>query len=233
MRRPRYLDVMLDLLDAVAGGRYPPGTRLPNVPELADSLGASRGVLREALLVLRLRGVIAGDSGPSSVVNEYEHWDLRAPEVLVASSAYGLQPDLLGHAVDARAAIERVAAAHACLHATDGDLGLLSGYADAIELAAVGLLEPGPELDAFAHAEAWFHTALGRLSENPVLAMLGEPLHALLADLRRRRAPDRDQAAIRAHRQILAGISSREPALAEEAVDAYARALRRWLAGRG
>ncbi len=233
MARPRYLDVMADLLDAIAGGRYPPGSRLSNLQELARTLGASRGVVREALIVLRLRGVVAEDNGAEHVVNDYEHWDLRAPEVLVASIAYALQPDLVGAAIDARSEVERVAAVHACRHAGDADVGLLAGYTDALEHAAAGRLEPGPELDAFAHAEAWWHTALGHLSENPVLAKLNEPLHAPLADLRRRRAPDRDQAVIRAHKQILAGISSRDPALAEDAVYAYARSLRRWLDGRG
>jgi len=176
--------------------------------------------------------VIADDSGPNSVVNEYEHWDLRAPEVLVASSAYDLQPDLLGHAVDARAAIERGAAAHACLHATDGDLGLLAGYADAIELAAAGLLEPGPQLDAFAHAETWFHTTLDGSRRT-------RPGHAQRAAARRagRPAPPpgarpRPRLGPGAPADPRRDLQSRTGP-AEDAVDAYARALRRLLGARG
>lgn len=98
-------------------------------------------------------------------------------------------------------------------------------------------LEPGAARtfttrDPLVNAERWFHHTLALLSGNAQLAKLVEPLHAVIALERRQRAADRDGAAIRHHRRILEGLSSREEELAVGAVAMYARQLQRWTRGR-
>jgi DNA-binding FadR family transcriptional regulator len=44
-----YEDVMRELVDAVVGGEYAEGDWMPSLDQLQTRLGASRGVLREAL----------------------------------------------------------------------------------------------------------------------------------------------------------------------------------------
>ena len=83
--------------------------------------------------------------------------------------------------------------------------------------------------DPFVVAEVWFHRTLAALSENPVLATLIEPMHVVLAEVRRVRAPERDGTALLHHQRIVEGLLSRDPELADAAVAGYARQLGRWL----
>lgn len=227
----RYRDVMRELVDAVVGGEYAEGEWLPSEPKLGERFGASRGVVREAVRGLEERGLIVVRPGRGQTIRQREHWDTRNPDVFRALVARGPEPEVLLDVIDAREAIERVAATRAIDTATDADLGLLRAR---IEEMVGGLAAPRSfdVADAFVVADAAFHDTLCRLSGNPVLAKLIEPLHAPLAELRRVRAAERDRTVVLHHRRILEGVSSREAALAEEAVAAYARQLARWLGAR-
>ena len=229
----QYEDVMRELVDAIVGGEYAEGGWLPSLDELRTRVGASRGVLREALRGLEERGLIAVHPGRGQLIRQREEWDTRSPDVLRACIERGPDPSILAQVIDARAVVEREAAAHACELATGADLGLLLNRIEAMERA----LEPAARRtldthDPFVAADAWFHRTLAALSENVVLAKLVEPIHLPLAELRRVRAPERDGTALHHHRRILEGVSSREPELARAAVDGYARQLRRWLGAR-
>ena len=230
----RYQEVMGELLEAIVGGDFAEGTWLPRETELAERLGASRGVLREALRGLEVRGLVAVHPGRGQLVRQREAWDVRSADVLRAAIARGPDRRLLGQAIAARAVVECAAARLASEAATASDLGLLAARVDEMQRA----LEPGaartfaPD-DPLIGAEVWFHHTLALLSGNPVLAKLVESLHGPLAELRRTHAPGRDSATVRHHRRILEGVSSREPALAAGAVNGYARALARWLGARG
>jgi len=226
----RYHDVMRDLVDAVVAGRFEAGGSLPAEAELALRFGCGRGTIREALRGLEERGLVAARPARPPRVRDRAAWDLRDPEVLAASIAHGPESAVLAHAIDARAAVEREAAARAIRHATEGDLRLLTGHVDAmIAVARTDRVRTPGAGDPFVVAETWFHHVLGLLSDNPVLAKLAEPLHLVLAGTRHRRAPQRERAVVQHHRRILEGLAAREPELTGDAIAAYARALTRWL----
>ncbi|MCR1842250.1 FadR/GntR family transcriptional regulator [Murimonas intestini] len=50
--------VINQIMDNIKSGELEPGARLPSEPELAFSLGVSRGILREALTILQARKII-------------------------------------------------------------------------------------------------------------------------------------------------------------------------------
>ena len=225
MRR-RYHELMGELCDAVVGGTYAEGTWLPNVTALHEQFGCSKGVVREALRGLEERGLVEVHQGRGAKVRQRESWDTRNPSILRACVEQGPEPETLRLAIEARAAIECVAAGRAIEAAGDADLRLLAGRIEAMERASA---VPSRE---FAMAEDWFHRTLMLLSGNELLAKLVEPWHAVLAEIRRERAPERDGAAIRHHRRILEGVSSREPDLAAEAVLTYGERLADWVTGR-
>src|SRR4051794_9909939 len=109
----RYQDVMRDLLRAIVAGEYAEGERLPSEVELAARVGASRGVLREALRALEERGLVAVQPGRGQLVRQRDEWDVRSPDVLRAAIAHGPDPGVPAQAIAARAAVERAAAATA------------------------------------------------------------------------------------------------------------------------
>lgn len=212
---------MGELCEAVVSGTYAEGAWLPNVSELHEQFGCSKGVVREALRGLEERGLVEVQQGQGARVRQREAWDTRNPHVLRACAERGPEPDTLRLAIEARAAVECVAAEAAVETAADGDLWLLAERVEAMERATSS--------QEFVSAEAWFHRTLLLLSGNELLAKLVEPWHAVLAEIRRDRAPERDGATIRHHRRILEGVSSREPELATEAILTYGERLAGWV----
>jgi DNA-binding FadR family transcriptional regulator len=226
----RYRDVMRDLVDAVVAGTYAEGSWLPREQALAARFGCSRGVAREAVRGLEERGLVEVHRARGQRVRQRDDWDLRDPDVLRACVAHGPDPEVLAHAIDARAAVEIEAASRAIRAVTDADLRLLAGrLADLQRAGGTSAGRTSDGTDPFVVAEVWFHRTLALLSDNPVLARLVDPLHGVLAEHRHLHAPEREGAVIRHHQRILEGLSARDPSLAAAAVVAYAKALTRWL----
>jgi GntR family transcriptional regulator, transcriptional repressor for pyruvate dehydrogenase complex len=229
----RYSDVMRDLLDAVVGGEYREGEWLPTEAELRARFGCGRGVLREALRGMQERGLIVVHAGRGQRVMQRESWDTRDPQVLTTCIERGPEPAILADTIDARAAVEEAAAVRAIEHATDADLAQLAARIEVMDRAlAPGAGRSMDARDPLVVAETWFHHQLAVLSGNTQLAKLVEPLHIVLAELRRVQAPARDAAVVRHHRRILEGLSSREEELAAAAVTGYAERLAGWLGAR-
>ena len=224
----RHEDVVRQLTDDIAGGTFAEGSRLPAEQQLALRLGTGRGAVREAIRTLEARGLVDVRAGRGILVRSSDRWDLGDVHVLLASLEHGTEPGLLAEAVAARATIERASAEAATARATEADLRLLRERLDAMRRA----LAPGAGASGGVRGEVEFHHALGLIGANRVLTAVAEPLHEALALLRARRAPDRGAAALVHHQRILEGVSSRDPALAADAVGGYARALSRWLARR-
>lgn len=68
MERPLYR-VLADRIESrIAGGQYAIGTQLPTEPELEQEFGVSRITIRQALGLLKRRGLLASKSGLGTVV---------------------------------------------------------------------------------------------------------------------------------------------------------------------
>lgn len=223
-------DVVLDLLDAIAGGEYAEGDWLPTEAKLQLRLGTGRDVLRQAIRALQERGLLEVRPGHGQRVRPREAWDTRDPLVLRSCLERGPDPGLLAQTVDARTAIELLAARRAIRRASDADFSQLAERVRAMERAlAPGTALRGDRRHPFAVEEAWFHHTLALLSGNAQLAKLVEPVHLVLAELRRERAFDSDAAVARRHRRIVEALSSREDELVTRAVVAYGDKLATWL----
>lgn len=69
--RPSYQQVADDLRRQVAaGGRYPPGTRLPSVRRLAHEYGLAPQTVQNALRVLRQEGLVVSQQGRAYFVRD-------------------------------------------------------------------------------------------------------------------------------------------------------------------
>lgn len=58
-----YQRIAETLADRIADGRFPPGSRLPTERELAEEFKVSRPTIREAMIALKLRGLVAARQG--------------------------------------------------------------------------------------------------------------------------------------------------------------------------
>lgn len=154
-------EVVTVLLDAIHGGVYQPGDRLPRERDLAERLEVSRATVREAITRLSRTGLLSvkrGNNGGAVVMKRI------ADPVLLGEVASG--PTEVRAILEARRPLEMASALLACQHATAEDLDDLARLVD--ELAEV--VEHHPE-DGWA-VDVQFHLRLGEASHNPFLADL-------------------------------------------------------------
>jgi len=158
--RPGYELVAEQLLDYIAQENLRPGDRLPTEQGLAQILGASRNVTREAVKVLAAIGRLNVRRGAG---------------IFVAASVGGLLDDELSHfrptsmedvrmLLDYRKVIESETARRAASLATPIEVRAIRESAESTLAAATK-----NDVDAFARADAAFHDSVGAASHNVFL----------------------------------------------------------------
>ncbi len=101
--RPLYLQITGQIKEQVSNGILAPGTELPAVRELAESLGINMHTVRSAYLKLREEGIIKLRLGRRAVVarrippvknSDLESsFETRIKEIITDALLYGLPPD--------------------------------------------------------------------------------------------------------------------------------------------
>jgi GntR family transcriptional repressor for pyruvate dehydrogenase complex len=198
------------LSEAICSGELPPGARLPAERELGVQFGVGRTSIREALRILQATGMVtvrpgdgvfvAGCSSPKE--QPFARWE----------SLYHYRVEEL---VEARLAIEPLAAARAASRANEDDLRALSATLVAFER---GVEED--DLAAMVLADEDFHEAITRASRNRMFqAMLGVANHLLIESKRAGlSAPGRPRRVLAKHRAIFDAIAAGDAHLAESAM---------------
>ncbi|HEY8646036.1 MAG TPA: FadR/GntR family transcriptional regulator [Gaiellaceae bacterium] len=208
-------DQAVELLESlILDQALPPGALLPSQGALAEQLGVSRLVVREATRTLEARGLLQTAQGKRLVV--------AAPSPAALSHLLELAirrgSDALLDLLDVRLAIEVHAARLAAERATDGDI-------DELEAAIVAMDQlPTDDPDALVRVDLDFHFALVRAARNDLLRLLVEALEEPLRASRiqsfrglRNRGLGVD-VVVAAHRAILDGLRARDPGGAAQAM---------------
>ncbi|WP_328538987.1 FadR/GntR family transcriptional regulator [Streptomyces sp. NBC_00344] len=142
-------------------GTYAEGATL-DLPQLMAELDISQTVLREAIKVLTVKGLLDARQRRGTFVRPLENWNLLDSDVLRwrAASGSGAGDDsFFDELFELRRSVEPAAAALAALRRTDDDLAALDTALD-----AMGSAENDPAL--LVAADAVFHTALLAASHN-------------------------------------------------------------------
>jgi GntR family transcriptional repressor for pyruvate dehydrogenase complex len=185
-RSPVYLQVAEQIREAILGGELAPGEPLPTERALAESFGASRASVREALRVLEAQGLIAGGGAPTPAVVA----DETAPPVREAlATLLRLSRVELDELVDFRCLLESDALRRA---ARAPDRERLAEARQALE----EMQDPEIDVESFDEADVRFHVSLVRASGNEamhlvMLAVRDAVARHLLVALRARRDPRR------------------------------------------
>ena len=187
---------------AMQDGELTVGTRLPPEAQLADQLGVSRGILREALTILEARGYltrtpkggtfiksVVGDSFARSLSEELRHATYR--DLLVQNSIRT---------------------------ASDAQIDALYGLLD----------EPPEEPEAASQLDRYFHFQLAKLSGNRLFSSFIDTYYELIREIKMRsmRTESRRAAVIREHRAILDALRARDEKAAQDRVRSHLDAVR-------
>jgi GntR family transcriptional repressor for pyruvate dehydrogenase complex len=196
------------LVAYLQSGVFHPGDALPSQQELADQLGVSRPVLREAMQRLEAAGLVEIKHGSGSYV-------AHPPAETMFDRVFGKFTH--EHALDlleARLVIEAECAALAAVRATDEDFDRMQRAVDKIRaLSDQGELTVGGADD--------FHAALTAASHNTVLAAMGQlfQLQNYIQGIRVELAlPDISAHEYESHLKLLEALRQRDPDLARASV---------------
>lgn len=172
--RPRVQKNVTALMAAeILNGRYEQGTMLPRENDLCEEYGVSRTVIRESIKTLESKGLVRGKPRIGTVVCEQDDWNLLDQQVLDWLGPRIVDLDLLLCVLEARRAIEPVAAELATQRASALDIA-------ALEQAWQQMHDAEGDIEAFTQGDVDFHIALLRASHNQVFRQLCGIIEAAL-----------------------------------------------------
>jgi GntR family transcriptional repressor for pyruvate dehydrogenase complex len=148
--------VTTKLLDEITGGQYQTGDVLPPEQVIAERLGVSRTILREAISRLKVEGIVASKQGRGlSVVSN------RRPSVLRMLAAPDDDVDELLSIVELRRGFEIEAAGFAAQRRDEADIEEMRQALVQMQQA----IDSG-EVSVGVEADLRFHEAIARATKN-------------------------------------------------------------------
>jgi GntR family transcriptional repressor for pyruvate dehydrogenase complex len=188
----------------------PRDEELPSEAVLAQRLGVSRTVLREAMKHLQAQGLVLIAQGKRARVRPAD------PQAAIASLDVLLRRSegSLLQLVEVRRPLEAEIVALAARRATPEALAEAE--------AAIAAQEAAATLEARIDADLAFHRALAKATGNPVFALLLDALAGLMRASRRTSLGKYgNRIPVEHHRAILDAVRRRDPAAARAAMDAH------------
>ncbi len=164
-------DVALQIEAAIVDGKFTPGDRLPSERELQAAFGTGRGVIREALHVLKQKGLIEVKKGArgGSFVRK-----VKATEVSDALALFlKLNEIQAEHLIEFRESIDRTITLLAIGRADEDEKRQLLEATEKLEAA---LKESDPDLVAVWEMDRELNLRLARMTRNPILELI---MHAM------------------------------------------------------
>ena len=175
LEKKRYSEQVADLIqDKILGDNLEIGTSFPSEKDLAHEFQVSRSVIREALRILEVSGLVTIKKGPTGgifVADVYHKPITNSINNLITSGRVTID-----HLFDVRLLIEPHIAKEAALHAKDEDIKRLQELFEDVS----------QHLDDPLHLKKnnlKFHLLLAKASGNPVLSLLLESVFELLVKL--------------------------------------------------
>ena len=188
-------DAYATLHEAIVAGRLSPGERLVE-EELAERLGYSRNAVRGALLRLGHEGLVARERHRGARVRRFTLEE--AVEIL-----------------EARAALESLAAGYAALRRTRSEVSELRSH-----VAEMERLQRAGELLAMSERNAVMHRRILEMSRHQVARDICARLHSQVVRFQFRTvlAPGRSTRSLAEHNEIVRAIAAGERDAAERAM---------------
>lgn len=204
--------VVNDLQDLIVQGKLAPGAKLPPERELAELLGVSRTVIREAVRILVTKGLLDSRQGIGTMVRPVNRDQLAEPLGWLLLRNNATLDDL--HEV--RTILEVEIAGQAALRAAPADIERLA------QLLA-NMTAHCTDAPSFAADDAEFHQALVDILHNPMLAVLLESIRTLMAEIRLEvsRRPEFDAVVLQDHDAILGAIQAHDDEAARIAMHSH------------
>jgi GntR family galactonate operon transcriptional repressor len=192
---------------------FRPGDVLLNEPELSFQFNVSRPVMREALKMLRAKGLIESRPRIGTRVRSRSEWNMLDPDVIGWRYEIGPDRPFLEALCEVRLMFEPMTARLAALRATEDEIS-------AIEKCYRRMEEGVDSPDVYIPADLEFHAAICAAVHNELLqqigAILAAPFH--MSRVITSGVPGANRAAMSLHWAVMQAIRLRDEQAAEEAM---------------
>ena len=206
-----YTQVADQIEQLIADESLRPGDKLPGERDMADRMGVSRTVVREAIRVLGDRGLIVVKTGCGTYVQEPSG---RAAAASIERYLKLRQPsEPFTHVHEVRSMIEVETAGLAAERATDDDL-------DRLQSTIEGMAANRNDLHEYIKQDQAFHEGLAEATHNGLFNVLLSPISDLLHQVIvvSVQAPGALNAGINHHRDILEQVRRHDSRAARQAM---------------
>jgi len=209
-----YTQVADQIEQLIADESLRPGDKLPGERELADRIGVSRTVVREAIRVLGDRELIAVKTGCGTYVQEPSGRAAAASIERYLRLRQTSEPFARIHEV--RTMIEIETAGLAAERATDDDIARLQSTIE-------GMAGNREDLDEYIKQDQAFHEGIAEATHNSLFNVLLSPISDLLHQVIviSVQAPGALSAGINHHRMILEQVRRHDPQAARQAMQEH------------
>jgi GntR family transcriptional repressor for pyruvate dehydrogenase complex len=212
--------VVSEIQGLIVGGRLEAGTRLPPERELAEELGVSRTVIREAVRILMTKGLLETRPGVGTIVRHLTRDQIVEPLSLLVQIRDGDISFEQLHQV--RSILEVEIAGVAALQATEEDITNLRQI-----MADMEASQDDP--DVFAARDTDFHQGLAQTTHNPLLTLLLGVIRDLLEEYMTvvTRYLDVRQQVLPYHYEILEKVAAKDEEGARQAMREHLKQIRK------
>lgn len=205
------------ILERISRGEFRENNPLPPESELAELLDVSRLTMREAVRVLKDRGVLRVVQGRGTYIRPVSKWRDTATIATVLSRETN-PLDLGFQLLEVRRMIEVGASGLAAQRRDEDDLAAMAADLHRYDEAdAIG------DVESVVDADLDFHQRIQTASDNPFIGAIMMPLESALARSRRATSADarvRRRAQVH-HREIYQAILVGDAAAAKDAMRAH------------
>lgn len=204
--------VVKEIEELIVTGQLEPETKLPPEREFAEQLGVSRTVIREAVRILVTKGLLETTHGVGTTVRQMTREQVVEPLNLLLRNHTNGEVSF-EHLYQVRSILEVEIAGLAALQATEVEIAELRQIVSRMETVQ-------DETDVLAIYDADFHSALARMTHNPLLAILVDSIRDLLQEYIARVTPllDPRQDNLPLHQNLLEQIEARNEVGARQAM---------------
>jgi GntR family transcriptional repressor for pyruvate dehydrogenase complex len=215
--------VVVSIVDAIRGGLYEPGDRLPTTRELAAALEVGQAVIGEAMGILDRAGIVSVRRGAHGGAFVETRWIPHEVIAAIEGESYANMASLL----EARRILETQAAVMAGARRTKRDLAALKRLVDKLP----ELMEDPEE---FLAVDIQFHLKLAEVSKSDVVARLvRQVLTQFMSERTSYPVGHIDmKRALEHHRETLEAIAERTPGRIRRTMDAHLGSAEEYFLGK-
>lgn len=210
-REPSHTKVSRQLGVAIVTGVHPVGTVLPGEIEIAEQMGVSRSVVREALRMLAARGLLESKPKIGTRVRDRKDWNVLDPSLLEWMFESEPSAKFVRNLFELRLIVEPAAAEIAAGRRTARQLSTMG---HALEMMAEHTLQTAEG----QLADQQFHAAILEAADNDLLVNLSASIGAAVrwTTYFKFRKSKRPNDPIEAHRALFEAIADGDGARARD-----------------